>query len=123
MAQVNIVHTTEIHDAGRRQFSLWARDVAAHEVHGLEPEQIEPDSVTVFVVPVDAAASMSGADTEVQVFVSGNNWPLDQDGKPLDAVAAKRHFDGLAGRIHQTLSAKTTRKLFVWVTPFTASGW
>ncbi|HTH72412.1 MAG TPA: hypothetical protein VL737_03575 [Candidatus Pristimantibacillus sp.] len=123
MAQVNIVHTTEINDASRRQFSLLARDVAAREVHGLEPEQIEPDSVTVFVVPVDVAASMSGADTEVQVFVSGNDWPLDQEGKPLDTAAAKHHFDGLAGRIHRTLSAKTARKLFVWVTPFTASGW
>ena len=123
MAQVNIAHFIEISDSERQQFARLARDVAAKEVHGLTKSQIKPDSVSVLVMPIDVRASMSGADTELQVCISGNNWPVDDIGRPQDAIAAKAHFDALAGRIHKSLSQGSARKLYVWVTPFTASGW
>lgn len=123
MAQVNIAHFTEISDAHKRQFASLARDVTAKEVHGLTQSQITPDSVSILTLPIDVPASISGADTEVQVCVSGNDWPIDPTGKPVDALAAKTHFDALAHRIHQSLSLDSARKLYVWVTPFTASGW
>lgn len=123
MAQLTIAHFTEISDSERRQFALVARDIAAKEVHGLEKSEIQPDSVSVLVVPVDVSTSLSGADTEVQVFVSGNNWPADGAGQPANAAAAKAHFDALAARIYAALSKESRRKVYVWITPFTASGW
>lgn len=123
MAQVVITHFTEISTDEKLRLTQLARDAAALEVHDLQKSQIDSSSVSVLVLSVDQAASLSGADTEVQVYVSGNNWPLDDTGQPLQAFAAKAHFDKLASRIYGSLSQNSARKLYVWVTPFTASGW
>ena len=123
MAQLNIAHFSEIAAADSRAFALLARDVAAQEVHGLEKSQVKANSVSVLVIPVDTAASLSGADTEVQVLVSGNDWPTNAGGEPATSKEAKVHFDALAQRIYQALAKQTEREVYVWVTPFTATGW
>lgn len=123
MAQVNISNFTAIAKDDRRQFAQVVRDAVAWEVHGLAKQDVRPDSVSVLVVPLDAAASLSGADTEIHVLVSGNDWPASEEGRPMGAAEAKVYFDGLAAKIYQELSKKTQRKLYVWVTPFAASGW
>ena len=123
MAQVNISFLSDIPSNERRQFALAVRTIVAKAVHGLQDHQILPDSVSVLVLPIDTATSLSGADVEVQVLVSGNNWPLDVEGRPLDVSKAKKHFDQLALRILSALAKKSKRTIYVWVTPFTASGW
>lgn len=123
MAQVNITHFTDISDGESRNFALLARDVVAQAVHGLTRSEIQPDSVSVLVVPVNTQASLSGADTEVQVLVSGNNWPTNAMGHGARANEAKSHFDNLAKKIYKPLTENGHRSVYVWVTPFTASGW
>jgi hypothetical protein len=123
MAQVNIAHFTDIDSESRRKFTQLVRDLVAYEVHGLEKAQIRPDSVTVLVMPVDIANSLSGAETELQVLVSGNDWPRDNDGQPISPKEAKTHFDMLASRVFEELSNAQKRKIYVWITPFAASGW
>ncbi len=122
MAQLNISHFTELTSAEGRKFALLARDVVAKEIHGLEKAEVKPDSVSVLVLSVDKSASLSGADTEVQVLVSGNNWPSNA-GRPASAAEAKAYFDGMAEKIYASLTKESQRNLYVWVTPFTASGW
>lgn len=122
MAQLNIAHFKSMTAREAQQFTLIAREVVAKEVHGLELTEIQPDSVSVWVVPVNEDASMSGADSEVHVLVSGNNWP-NQGGKPANAREAKLHFDKMAATIYKTINKQSGRKVYVWVTPFTASGW
>lgn len=123
MAQVNIAHFTDIKADEMREFALQVRDIVAREVHGLKPSEIQPDSVSVLVMPIDTRTSLSGADTEIHVVVSGNNWPADGIGQPASAATAKIHFDKLAASIHRALAKESERKLYIWVTPFTASGW
>ena len=123
MAQVNIGHFTDIDQEDSRAFAELAQEAVALAVHGVKKEDIQPDTVSVMVIPIDKANSLSGADIEVQVLVSGNNWPKDNSGKPIDALTAKAHFDKMAGTIYKALIKGTNRKIYVWVTPFTASGW
>src|SRR5687768_8149422 len=123
MAQVNIAYFAEVRADEKRLFALAARDAAAKEVHGLKKSEIEPNSVSVLVFPVDKAASLSGAEVEVQVLVSGNNWPLDAQGTALTAKEAKVYFDKLAARVHNSLKKVSGRPIFVWITPYVASGW
>lgn len=123
MAQLNISHFTDITSDESRDFALRARDITAKEVHGLEKSQIEPDTVSVWVTPLDKTASLSGAATEVWVLVSGNDWPRNSSGQPANAAEAKVHFDKLAARVYSELTKKTKRKIYIWVTPFTATGW
>ncbi|MGI8419258.1 MAG: hypothetical protein ACR2LN_01290 [Candidatus Levyibacteriota bacterium] len=123
MAQLNIFHFTDITNIESSEFTLLARDIAAKEIHGLEKSEVQPDSVSVMVIPVDRSASLSGADTEVQVQVSGNNWPYNGTGEPANAVEAKAHFDKMAEKIYSAILKKSKRKVYIWVTPFTASGW
>jgi hypothetical protein len=123
MAQVNITHFADITADKSREFALLARNVAAKAVHGLEKSEIQPSSVSVLVVPIDKKTSLSGADSEVQVLVSGNNWPTNPAGRAANAVEAKVHFDNLAAEIHNSLKKDSRRNVYVWVTPFAASGW
>ncbi len=122
MAQVNIAHFVNIAADESDNFVLYARDVVAKEVHGLEKPDIQPGSVSVLVIPIDKG-SLSGVDSEVQVLVSGNNWPTTSLGRPATAAEAKTHFDKMAERIHRKLAGQSQRSVYVWVTPFTASGW
>ena len=122
MAQVNLAFFEDMTSEEKRQFALTARNIVALEVHGLKESEILPDSVSVLVVPV-GAGSISGAGVEVQVLVSGNDWPRGRQNRPARAVEAKVHFDNLAARIHEALSRFYPVKVYVWVTPFTASGW
>lgn len=122
MAQVNLAYFEDMTTEQKRQFALTVRNVVALEVHGLKESEVLPDSVSVLVVPV-AAESISGASVEVQVLVSGNDWPRGRQNRPANAAEAKAHFDNLAARIHETLCQLYPVKVFVWVTPFTASGW
>lgn len=123
MAQVNICHFKPITAGKSHDFAELLRNVVAWEVHGIRKSKIEPDTVSVVVIPVDRGASLSGADTEIQVLVSGNDWPKTNDGKPADASAAKIHFDIMAAKVHKALMLAQNRKIYVWVTPFTATGW
>jgi len=123
MAQINISHFTDISVEENRHFSELVRDVAAWEVHAVKKTDIEPDTVSVMVFPVDMAASISGAETEVQVLVSGNDWPRNSDGTPADAAVAKKHFDQMAGNIYKALTTNSNRKIYIWVTPFMTTGW
>lgn len=123
MAQLNIAFFSEIGAEERHQFAIAARDIAAKEVHHLAKEEIKPDSVSVLVLPVDTLASLSGAEIEVQVLISGNDWPQTEGGRPLSASDAKVHFDKLAGQIYEELTKTSRRPIYVWVTPFTVSGW
>lgn len=123
MAQVNIAYFAEDTVPLVQRFALACRDAAAKEVHGLKKSEIGPDSVSVMVLPLDRAASLSGADIEVQVLVSGNNWPINRDGQLAKPAEAKLHFDKIARSIHKQLAKQTPRKMYVWVTPFAASGW
>ncbi len=123
MAQVNIAYFSDVQAGERRRLALAARDAAAKEVHGLKKSEIEPNSVSVLVIPVDKTSSLSGAEIEVQLLVSGNNWPVDEQGRAMAAQEAKVYFDLLAGRVHDSLARITSRTVYVWVTPFMASGW
>ncbi len=123
MAQVNIAHFTKVTPAQSRDIAAAARNVAAKEIHGLEIPDIRPGSVSVWVFPIDTTASMSGADTEIQLLVSGNNWPQDGHGEPANDAEAKKHFDDVAGKVYEAVAAQTNRNIYVWVTPYVASGW
>lgn len=123
MAQVNITHFSDIDFNESRNFTLLARDVVAKEVHGLAKAEIQPDSVSVLVMCIDIQASQSGADSEVQVLVSGNGWPINSAGRAANTAEAKAHFDSMAARIHKSLTKESRRNIYVWMTPFTASGW
>src|SRR5438270_5317591 len=107
MAQINIIHFTPITEAKNRELSLIAREIAAKEVHGLGKTEIQPDSVTIIVIPVDRTASLSGADTEVQVLVSGNNWPSNAAHQPANFAEAKIHFDKMAQKFREALTRKS----------------
>ena len=113
MAQVNISHIQTIESQQALAFAGNVHRVIAKEVHGMEGE-IEADAVTVLTMRVEPEASISGAETEVHVLVSGNDWPKHGDGSPFDQKEAKVHFDDLASRIFDALSAETDRKLYVW---------
>lgn len=123
MAQVNISHFISINSADSQVFSKLLQEIVALEVHAVEKSAILPDSVSVLVIPIDTETSLSGAETEVQLLVSGNNWPKDNQGVPFDAEAAKKHFDKMAQNIYKRITAVQNRKVYVWVTPFYASGW
>lgn len=123
MAQVNITHFSVINIGESRTFALRTREVVAKEVHGLEKSEIQPGSVSVLNLSINRQSSLSGADTEVQVLVSGNNWPVNSVGKPADAALAKVHFDNMAARIYDSLTREGRRSVYVWVTPFRVSGW
>lgn len=123
MAQVNVVHFAHIDGREDRVFARLTRNVVAEAIHGLKISDIRPTSVSVLVVPVNKQASFSGADTEVQVLVSGNNWPANAAGRAASAAEAKIHFDSIAARIHASITKESRRNISVWVTPFVASGW
>ncbi len=123
MAQVNIAFIAALPAREKQRFAQQCRDVVAKEVHGLQRSEIQPDSVTVLALSVDRQVSISGADIEVQVLVSGNNWPTTAAGQPANAAEAKAYFDVLAATIHKVLASQSQRTVYVWVTPFTASGW
>lgn len=123
MAQVNIVHFNEFEDSEAAVFSYLVLQIVAKAIHGLDREQIVPSSATVLTLNVRPTASLSGADTELQVQVSGNDWPKHSGDEPYSAKEAKIYLDTMAGQIQTSLSALSKRKIYVWVTPFVASGW
>ncbi len=122
MAQVNISHITPIDQAMASNFAKCTHKIAAQTVHGITGK-VEPRAVTVLTLAVQHNTSISGVDTELQVLVSGNDWPKDADGIPFNNADAKAYFDELAGRILTKVTRATKRSVYVWVTPFVASGW
>lgn len=122
MAQVNITHITEIDEDEAVIVAQTAHKVVASVVYGLTGE-VEARMVTVLTFRANPAACISGVDTEVQVLISGNDWPLHDDGTPFDYKQAKVYFDDMARRIFVRLADATNRRLYVWVTPYVASGW
>lgn len=123
MAQVTIAHVTNIQDLEAADFAAEVHKIVAREVHGME-ETIEPNACTVLTVGLREKASISGADTELHVLISGNQWPVHDDtGVAYSPVEAKIYFNQLARRIFKAVEQITKRTLYVWVTPFVASGW
>ncbi len=123
MAQVNISHFSDISENESKGFTLGVQQSVGKIVHGLEKSELESNTISLFVIPVDQSASISGADTEVQVLISGNDWPKQESGQPFSSAEAKIHFDKIAEAIYESISKQTQRVVYVWVTPFMASGW
>lgn len=122
MAQVNITHITTYKSDKNADFAHTVHAVVAREVYGIK-DSVSPNAVTVLTTNMHPEASISGADSELQVLISGNDWPKHADETPYDYAQAKIYFDDLARRIHTGISEAMPRNLYVWVTPFVASGW
>lgn len=122
MAQANIAHIQPITDTDAAEFATELHRIVAKQVHSLSGI-IEPDEVTVLTLMLQPGASISGADTEIQVLLSGNDWPYHENDIPYTYKEAKKHFNELAEQILTAVSAVTKRSVYVWVTPFVASGW
>lgn len=122
MAQVNITHITAVDDTQAIKLAQESHRIVAFEAHGMSGD-IEARAVSVFTLNVHKEASISGVDSEVQILISGNDWPKHLDETPYDRQEAKQHFDIMAERIFKSLGSVTDRRLYVWVTPYVTSGW
>lgn len=122
MAQVTISHIRDIAMGDATKFAQQAHSIVGIEVHGIN-NPADPSAVTVLTLNMWREACISGADTEVQVLISGNDWPRYDDSTLYSYLEAKQHFDEMAGHIFKSLGSLTDRRLYVWVTPYVASGW